>query len=200
MTVLSQDRHAHIAFMNQRSLSWKQTDVMHVADYKRFQVLDGAGLRCSLYVSFCPFNCKGCYNKVAQKRSFGVPYNREIEDLIISDLSLPHVAGLTLCGGEPMLSAKHILPLVQRIREEVPNATIWSYTGYLYETLLKCTDERYLLLKMIDVLVDGQFIEELVDHSHVNPFAGSTNQRVINVSYSLAKKKVVLVNQYNEAG
>ena len=91
--------------MDERSRTWEQTDEFRVADYKPFQALDGEGLRCSLYVSYCPFNCLGCYNKAAQKKGYGNPYTAELEERILRDLANPHVAGLTLVGGEPSTSS-----------------------------------------------------------------------------------------------
>lgn len=171
--------------MEQRSRSWEQSDTFRIADYKRFQVLDGEGLRCSLYVSYCPFNCAGCYNKAAQKKGYGSEYTVELEERIMDDLSGKHVAGLTLVGGEPFLSAKHLLPLVHRIRCELPGKTIWAYSGYTWETLQIFSDERRELLHNLDILVDGQFIQELRDETNPPAFAGSSNQRLIHVPTSL---------------
>lgn len=169
-----------------RSRGWAQTDQLMIADYKPFQALDGEGLRCSLYVSYCPFNCLGCYNKAAQKKNYGVPYHAELEERIMHDLAGPYIAGLTLVGGEPMLNAKHLLPLVKRIRRELPDKTIWAYTGYLWETLMLIDDERMELLRSLDVLIDGQFIQEERDEGNLKTFAGSSNQRVIDVAASFA--------------
>ncbi|WIM67224.1 anaerobic ribonucleoside-triphosphate reductase activating protein [Corynebacterium breve] len=171
--------------VDERSRTWEQTDQFRIADYKPFQVLDGEGLRCSLYVSYCPFNCAGCYNKAAQKKSYGVEYTPELEETIMADLRNPRVAGLTLCGGEPMLSATWLLPLVRRVRAELPEKTIWSYTGYRWEILVTFNDERRGLLELVDVLIDGQFIAELRDEGALLPFRGSSNQRLINVQKSL---------------
>lgn len=187
----SAERLTTIARADQRSRTWAQTEVLRIADYKPFQVLDGEGLRCSLYVSYCPFRCLGCYNKAAQKKNYGFAYTAELEERILQDLSQPHVAGLTLVGGEPFLSAKHLLALVRRIRAEVPGATVWSYSGYTWETLQSFTDERRDLLRELDVLIDGQFIAEERDEACVPTFAGSANQRLIDVPASLADGVVV---------
>lgn len=187
----SAERLTTIARADQRSRTWAQTEVLRIADYKPFQVLDGEGLRCSLYVSYCPFRCLGCYNKAAQKKNYGFAYTAELEERILQDLSQPHVAGLTLVGGEPFLSAKHLFALVRRIRAELPGATVWSYSGYTWETLQSFTDERRDLLRELDVLIDGQFIAEERDEACVPTFAGSANQRLIDVPVSLADGVVV---------
>ncbi len=186
MSKLSDARRARIKAMDERSKTWEQTDEFRIADYKPFQALDGEGLRCSLYVSYCPFNCLGCYNKAAQKKGYGNPYTAQLEERIMRDLANPHVAGLTLVGGEPFLSARWLMPLVRRIREELPGKTIWSYSGYSWEILRLFGDERRDLLESLDVLIDGQFIQEERDEGNLKPFAGSSNQRLINVPASLA--------------
>ncbi|MDR7330140.1 anaerobic ribonucleoside-triphosphate reductase activating protein [Corynebacterium guangdongense] len=185
MSELSDARRSRIEAMDERSRTWEQTDEFRVADYKPFQALDGEGLRCSLYVSYCPFNCLGCYNKAAQKKGYGNPYTAELEERILRDLANPHVAGLTLVGGEPFLSARWLLPLVRRIREELPGKTVWSYSGYTWEILRLFGDERRSLLESLDVLIDGQFIQEERDEGNLKPFAGSANQRLIDVPVSL---------------
>lgn len=187
----SAERLERIARMDRRSRTWADAPVLRVADYKPFQVLDGEGLRCSLYVSFCAFNCLGCYNKAAQKRNYGVEYTAELEERILRDLAGRHVAGLTLCGGEPMLNATNLLPLVRRVRAELPEKTVWSYTGYRWETLELIGGDRWELVKNLDVLIEGQFIAEERDESSLKPFCGSSNQRLIDVQASLAAGRVV---------
>lgn len=178
-----------VATMDARSATWAQTPELRIADYKPFQALDGEGLRCSLYVSYCPFNCTGCYNKAAQKRDYGAPYTAELEERILRDVGRRHVAGLTLVGGEPMLSARHLLDLVRQVR--ALGKTVWCYTGYTWETLNQLDDERRELLELLDVLIDGQFIAELRDEANPPLFAGSSNQRLIDVPASLEAGEVV---------
>ncbi|WP_257160228.1 anaerobic ribonucleoside-triphosphate reductase activating protein [Corynebacterium cystitidis] len=188
---LSPQRVTVIARADERSRTWAQTDEFMVADYKPFQVLDGEGLRCSLYVSYCPFNCANCYNKAAQKKTYGTAYSEDLEQRIMADLANPRVAGLTLCGGEPMLSAKHLLPLVRRIRAELPEKTVWCYSGYRWEVLQLFDDERRDFIAELDVLIDGQYIEELRDEGALLPFRGSSNQRLIDVQASLVVGEAV---------
>lgn len=160
-----------------------------VADYKPFQVLDGAGLRCSLYVSYCPFNCMGCYNKAAQKANYGTALNAELTEQILTDVGRPHVADLTFVGGEPMLSARHLVPIARRVHDV--GKTVWTYTGYRFEVLRELTDERRLLLELTDVLVDGQFIAELRDDTNPPAFRGSVNQRLVDVAASLGRGSII---------
>ncbi|VEI13410.1 anaerobic ribonucleoside-triphosphate reductase activating protein [Trueperella bialowiezensis] len=155
----------------------------YVADYKPFNFVDGEGVRCSLYVSGCPFKCPGCYNAAAQSFRYGKPYTPELEERIMDDLAQPYVAGLSLVGGEPMLSAPILLPLVRRVRERFGDAKdIWIWSGYTYEQLLAEQADKRELLEACDVLVDGPFIKRLYHHDLA--FRGSSNQRIIDLRLS----------------
>ncbi|WP_216859025.1 anaerobic ribonucleoside-triphosphate reductase activating protein [Trueperella pecoris] len=155
------------------------------ADYKPFNFVDGEGVRCSLYVSGCPFACPNCYNRAAQSFRYGQPYTRELEERILADLAQPYVAGLSLVGGEPMLATPILLPLVRRVRErfgERGAKDVWVWSGYTYDQLLNETPDKLELLDMCDVLVDGPFIQRLYDHDLA--FRGSRNQRIIDLRAS----------------
>lgn len=166
-------------------------------------VANGIGCRTSLFVSGCTHHCKGCFNEMTWDFNYGVPYTKEVEDDIINSLKPDYIAGLTILGGEPMeiVNQKHIKPLLSRIKKEVPKATIWIYSGYLFEELTdpdnkRChgedTDE---ILSMTDVLVDGEFVMDKKDLTL--RFRGSSNQRVIDVQKSLKEGKIVL-SKYND--
>ncbi|MBC2675378.1 anaerobic ribonucleoside-triphosphate reductase activating protein [Listeria booriae] len=163
----------------------------YIADYKPFNFVDGEGVRCSLYVSGCPFHCEGCYNKAAQSFKYGKPYTDELEDRIIADLWHESVQGLTLLGGEPFLNTGVCLPLVKRVRALFDDTKdIWSWTGYTWEEMMQETPDKLELLSYIDVLVDGRFEQDLFDPNLA--FKGSSNQRIIDVQASLASNKLVL--------
>lgn len=186
-------RLMHIVNQSERSRDWVVGDELNIMEYKKFQMLEGEGIRSSLYVSHCKFACVECYNPISQIKGQGTPYTQELEQEILTDMQNPNISGLTLVGGEPFLNAKQLLPLVKRIKSET-NKTIWSYTGYLFEVLLTLTDERRELLSHIDVLIDGQFIKEERDESNLATFRGSSNQRLIDVQESLKQNKTVLYN------
>lgn len=163
----------------------------YVADYKPFNFVDGEGVRCSLYVSGCPFKCPGCYNEAAQSFRYGTPYTQELEDRIITDLGQPYVAGLSLVGGEPMLSTPVLLPLVRRVVSEYADKkTIWIWSGYTYEQLIAENSDKVELLDHCDVLVDGPFIKRLYHHDLA--FRGSSNQRIIDLAASRKAGQAVL--------
>lgn len=164
----------------------------YIADYKPYNFVDGEGVRCSLYVSGCPFACKGCYNKAAQNFSYGSPYTKELEDQIIEDLRADYCQGLTLLGGEPFLNTGVALSLVRRVREEFGNSKdIWSWSGYTWEEIVEeGTKDKQELLSLIDILVDGRFELDKMDlNLH---FRGSSNQQIIDVQHSLSQNKIVL--------
>lgn len=108
----------------------------------------------------------------------------------MADLSQPYVQGLTLLGGEPFLNTGILLPLVKRVRDELPDKDIWSWTGYTWEELMLETPDKLELLSLVDILVDGRF--DRTKRDLTLQFRGSSNQRIIDVSKSLASKQVVL--------
>ncbi|CUS25935.1 Anaerobic ribonucleoside-triphosphate reductase-activating protein [Paucilactobacillus oligofermentans DSM 15707 = LMG 22743] len=162
-----------------------------IASYKPFNFVDGEGVRCSLYVSGCLFSCPGCYNVVAQNFNYGHEYTQELEDQIIDDLSQSYVQGLTLLGGEPFLNTQVCLKLLKRIRQEFGDTKdIWSWTGYKWDELMQESDDKLEMLKYIDILIDGRFLESKKDLTL--QFRGSSNQNIIDVKKSLAQDQVVI--------
>jgi anaerobic ribonucleoside-triphosphate reductase activating protein len=164
---------------------------MNYADYKRFDFLNGTGIRHSLFVSGCHFHCRGCWNAVAWNPEFGKPYTVEVENRIIDDLNLSDgkVQGLSLLGGEPFDHPGTLTKLVVRVKNECPGKDIWCWTGFHYEDLLK-DPKRRDMLSQIDVLVDGPF--DITKRNLKLKFRGSSNQRVINVKKSRKTGKMVL--------
>ena len=163
---------------------------------------NGVGCRTAVFVSGCTHHCKGCFNEMTWDFNYGVPYTKETEDTIIESLKPSHIKGLTLLGGEPMEpdNQRALLPLIRRVKIEVPHADIWIYSGYLFEELTdpdnprchtECTDE---ILSCTDILVDGEFVLEKKDISLI--FRGSSNQRIIDVQKTLKEGSIVL-SPYN---
>ena len=176
-------------------VSYKKT--MNYATVKYFDIANGLGIRTSLFVSGCTHRCKNCFNSEAWDFNYGKPFDDKIQEDIINSLKNPFNDGLSLLGGEPFepSNQKGLLPFLKRAKAEIPNLNIWCYTGYLFdEELLKDsrakTEDTLEMLKLIDVLVDGKFVEEL---KNLNlRFKGSSNQRIIDVKKSLEENKVVL--------
>ena len=159
---------------------------MNYCEIKNCDIANGEGIRVSLFVSGCTHRCKGCFNEIAWDFNAGMKFTEETEEKILEMLNKPYINGLTILGGEPFEPAnqRRLVPFLKRVRARVPEKNIWCYTGYTYETDLlsesraRCeyTDE---MLSMIDVLVDGEYIEEEQDISLA--FRGSRNQRIIRL-------------------
>ncbi len=172
---------------------------MHYADIKQFDIANGPGIRISLFVSGCNHHCKGCFNEVAWDFNYGTLFTEETIDTIIGYLASPHIAGLTLLGGEPMEPAnqKELLPLVKRVKETYPEKSIWCFTGFLFDkdivdVMFEKIPQTKELVSYFDVMVDGKFVEELKSPNLW--FKGSSNQRTIVVKDSLDSGKIVLWN------
>ncbi|EGR1071687.1 TPA: anaerobic ribonucleoside-triphosphate reductase-activating protein [Vibrio cholerae] len=148
---------------------------MNYHQYYPIDVVNGPGTRCTLFVSGCVHQCKGCYNQSTWSLSSGHRYTQEMEDKIIADLKDIRIKrrGLSLSGGDPMHPANlsAVLQLVQRVKTECPDKDIWLWTGY---TLAELDDSQQALLPYIDVLVDGKFIQEQADPGL--EWRGSANQ------------------------
>ena len=169
---------------------------MNYGEIKNFDIANGEGVRVSLFVSGCTHHCKNCFNKDTWSFDYGEPFTGEVEDKIIAELAPSYINGLSLLGGEPFepQNQQGLIPLLRRVKTELPDKNIWCYTGYLFdkdllgESRARCeyTDE---MLSYIDVLVDGEFVQEL--YSITLQFRGSSNQRIIDVKKSLKEGRVV---------
>lgn len=172
---------------------------MNYGEIKNYDIANGEGVRVSLFVSGCTHHCKNCFNPETWSFEYGKPFTKETEDYIIECLSPDYIDGLSLLGGEPFepQNQEVLLPFLRRVRNELPDKTIWCYSGYLFdrellsESRARCefTDE---MLSLIDVLVDGEFVQDLYDISLA--FRGSSNQRIIDVQKSLETGEIKLHN------
>ena len=159
---------------------------MYYGMIKKCDIADGPGVRVSLFVSGCRHHCKGCFNAETWDFAYGSPYTKETEEEILRLLEPDYIRGFTLLGGEPFEpeNQRELAGLLARIRETHPGKDIWCYTGYLYDRDLQpggCvfTDVTETMLSCIDVLVDGEFIEEQKDVTL--RFRGSRNQRILTL-------------------
>ncbi|AEF26230.1 anaerobic ribonucleoside-triphosphate reductase activating protein [Streptococcus parauberis] len=181
-----------------KAKEWKSEELSQgrVIDYKAFNFVDGEGVRNSLYVSGCMFHCKGCYNAATWSFRAGIPYTNVLEEQIMTDLAQPYVQGLTLLGGEPFLNTSFLLPLIKRIKRELPEKDIWSWTGYTWEEMMQETEDKLEMLSLIDILVDGRF--DISKKNLMLQFRGSSNQRIIDVKKSLAQGQVHIWDKLND--
>lgn len=174
---------------------------MNYATFRTHDVANGPGVRVSLFVSGCTHRCKGCFNAEAWDFGYGQPYTEELEEKILAALIPSYIKGFSLLGGEPFEPCNQavLVGLLEKINARYPAKSIWCYTGYDVEKdiLAKRLGDAEIterMLRCIDVLVDGEFIEEKKDLSL--RFRGSSNQRIINVPATLASGKVTLMEEY----
>ncbi|MGL4828829.1 MAG: anaerobic ribonucleoside-triphosphate reductase-activating protein [Vibrio sp.] len=150
---------------------------MNYHQYYPIDVVNGPGTRCTLFVSGCVHQCKGCYNQSTWSPSSGHLYTQELEDQIIADLNDTRIKrrGLSLSGGDPLHPAnlEAVLRLVRRVREECLGKDIWLWTGYRLDEL---SEQQQHILPYLDVLVDGKFEQELADP--MLEWRGSANQMI----------------------
>lgn len=159
---------------------------MRIASYVSDSIVDGPGLRFTLFVQGCPHRCPGCHNPETHDPAGG----REVAVAELAEwmLSNPLTDGLTLSGGEPFDQAEECAALAARAKAR--GLSVWAYTGYRYEALLEAGRPGVLaLLEQVDVLVDGPFVESLKSYAAL--FRGSTNQRLIDIPKSRAAGRAV---------
>ncbi len=170
---------------------------MHYATIKYNDIANGVGVRTSLFVSGCTHRCKNCFNSEAWDFHYGDEFTKDVQTKILDSIDSYFVSGLSLLGGEPMepVNQRGLIELLRAFKARFGNKTVWCYTGYTLESDLlpggrvhcEVTDE---LLSYIDVLVDGEFVQELYDITL--RFKGSSNQRLIDLKKTLAKGEVVI--------
>jgi anaerobic ribonucleoside-triphosphate reductase activating protein len=152
-------------------------------------VANGEGIGVSLFVQGCEFYCKGCFNQETWDFNGGKEWTKKIETEFIDLGDRNYIKGFTILGGEPMhpTNIETVSKVIHDIKVRYPNKTVWVYSGFIYDYLL---EHFYYSLANIDLLVDGQFIEEQRDLTL--RFRGSKNQRLIDVQKSLKEGKVIL--------
>lgn len=166
-------------------------------------MLNGEGLRVVLFLSGCEHACKGCHNPQTWDPDSGERFGMYEFFEIVDALAEDHVSGITFTGGDPLHEENlHVVKfLIEQIRNGFSNKTIWLYTGYTWDELTSTSflidpDENEIMklrkdiIKMVDVLVDGKFDSALADINY--PWAGSRNQKVINVQKSITERKIIL--------
>ena len=154
---------------------------------RRTDISNGPGIRVSIFMQGCTFNCKGCFNPETHDFKGGHEFNHFVIDKIINLVSPNYIKGLSILGGEPM-HAKNIdgtLKLVHEFKKKYPTKDVWVWSGFNYEDLSKSHD-----LSEIDVLVDGQYKMKL--YNPTLKYRGSSNQRVIDIQKTRKKNEIVL--------
>lgn len=174
---------------------------MNYATIKPVDIANGPGVRVSLFVSGCRHHCKGCFNAKAWDFEYGEPFTEEVWQKIFSALDHDYMEGITLLGGEPMEPENQVglLPFLKELKKRFPQKTIWCFSGYDFEKdilgrMMKESEVTRELVPLLDVLVDGKFVEDLKNLSL--KFRGSENQRILDVARSLAAGNAVWMEQY----
>lgn len=165
---------------------------MRYGQIRQYDIANGPGIRTSIFVTGCSLKCKNCFNKDYQDPNYGSLWTEGNTLQIINYLKKDEISGLTILGGEPFENAIDLIEIIKKIKEQI-DKPIWIYSGYIYEILIKDPIHKKLL-KEVDVLVDGPFIDSLKDLTL--KFKGSANQRIIDVNASLANNSIILLNGY----
>lgn len=182
---------------------------MRYAQITPFEVCNGEGIGCSLFVQGCPFRCKGCFNKESWDFNGGNEWTKEIKTQFFEAIDKPYIQRVSILGGEPLAdeNISVVLNLIKEIKFKYPQKTIWLYTGYTLEKLCEMHTEEVIYnyltnnkdkptplknLQYVDVLVDGRYIDKLKDLTL--KFRGSSNQRIIDIKQTLKQKegKIIL--------
>lgn len=169
---------------------------MRLAGIINESVVDGEGWRTTVFFQGCLHNCKGCHNPETHDMSKGKEVSlTEVENTISANIQCnPLIEGITLSGGDPFYQADIAEELCQWFKNTYSDKSIWVYTGFTYEWLISSQSSKFQkkLLKSVDILVDGLFIESLKTLD--KKFIGSSNQRIIDVKESLKHGKVIEYN------
>ncbi len=156
---------------------------------RKMDIADGPGVRVSIFVQGCEFHCKDCFNKETWNFDKGQEFTSDTILRVLELASEDYIQGLSILGGEPLhhRNIDGTISLAKAFKEKYPKKDIWIWTGYLYENIVNKD-----ILNYADVIVDGQFQEEL--HDFRLKWRGSSNQRVIDVKKTLKNKKMILLD------
>ena len=156
---------------------------------RKMDIADGPGVRVSIFMQGCSFNCKGCFNKETHDFNGGKEFTDETINRVLELCEQDHIEGLSILGGEPMhpKNIEGTTKLAKAFKEKFPNKNLWAWSGFSFDKDLKDKE----VLNYLDTLVDGQYVDELKDPTL--KWKGSSNQRVIDVQQSLRNDNIVLM-------
>ena len=156
---------------------------------RKMDISNGPGVRVSIFMQGCAFHCENCFNKETWDFNGGTDFTEETIKKVLDLCDKDYIVGLSILGGEPMHpnNIDGTTALAKAFKEKFPNKNLWVWSGYLFDKDLKDKE----VLKYIDVLVDGQFINNL--HNPTLKWKGSSNQRVIDVQKSLKENKIITI-------
>ena len=156
---------------------------------RKMDISNGPGIRVSIFMQGCTFNCKNCFNKETHDFNGGKEFTDEVINKVIELAKPDYIVGLSILGGEPMHpnNIEGTTKLAKKFKSIYPDKNIWVWSGFLFDKNLN----NFEILNYIDVLVDGVYKDEL--HDFRLKYRGSSNQRVIDVKKSLKTNKIELV-------
>ena len=156
---------------------------------RKMDISNGPGVRVSIFMQGCAFHCKNCFNPETWDFNGGKEFNEKTIEEVLDLCKESHIKGLSILGGEPMHpnNIEGTTKLAKAFKEKYPEKTLWVWSGFLFDKDLKDKE----VLKYVDVLVDGQYVDEL--HDFTLNWRGSSNQRVIDVQKSLKENKVITI-------
>ena len=156
---------------------------------RKMDISNGPGVRVSIFMQGCAFHCKNCFNPETWDFNGGKEFNDKVIEEVLDLCKEGHIKGLSILGGEPMHpnNIEGTTKLAKAFKEKYPEKTLWVWSGFLFDKDLKDKE----VLKYVDVLVDGQYVDEL--HDFTLNWRGSSNQRVIDVQKSLKENKVITI-------
>ena len=154
---------------------------------RKMDISNGPGVRVSIFMQGCTFHCKNCFNPETHDFMCGEEFTEDTIDQVLKLCENANIEGLSILGGEPMhpMNIEGTTELAKKFKEKFPNKNLWVWTGFLFDRDLQNKE----VLKYIDVLVDGQYVDELRDPRL--KYNGSSNQRVIDVQNSVKQGKVI---------
>ena len=154
---------------------------------RKMDISNGPGVRVSIFMQGCNFNCKNCFNPETHDFNGGKEFTDETINRVLELCENKNVEGLSILGGEPMnpQNIEGTTKLAKAFKEKFPQKNVWAWSGYTFDNYLKDKE----IAKYLDVVVDGQFVEKEKDPTL--EWKGSSNQRVINVQESLKEGKII---------
>lgn len=157
---------------------------------RKMDISDGPGVRVSIFMQGCTFNCKNCFNKETHDFNGGKEFTDEIITRVLELCDNENIVGLSILGGEPMhpSNIEGTTKLAKAFKDRFPNKSLWVWTGFTFDNYLKNKE----VSQYIDVLIDGQYVDEL--HDPTLKWKGSSNQRVIDVQKSIKENKIYLID------
>ena len=158
---------------------------------RKMDISNGPGVRISIFMQGCTFNCKQCFNPETHSFEGGKEFTDETIDRVIELCQNENINGLSILGGEPLHpnNIEGTTKLVKTFKEKIPNKDVWIWSGFSYDGQLKDKE----VLKYTDVLVDGRYVDEL--RNPTLKWRGSENQRVIDVQKSLGSSDIIFYNK-----